>query len=82
MLMLPLYIILQIWCGIAWSGRWRLAALVPLIVFIPTLAISAFDLMRGSNLWPIATVFFAPLGNMYLIGTATVRLILRRECTA
>ena len=56
MLTLPLYIILQIWCGIAWSGRWRLAALVPLIVFLPTLAVSVFELTRGSNLWPITTI--------------------------
>ena len=31
MLSIPLYIILQIWFGYAWAGRWRIAALIPLI---------------------------------------------------
>jgi len=82
MLTLPLYIILQIWCGIAWSGRWRLAALVPLIVFLPTLAVSVFELTRGSNLWPITTILFAPVGSVYLVGAAIVRAVRRQRRTA
>jgi hypothetical protein len=31
----PLYFVLQIWLGAAWSGRWRIAALVPLVGFVP-----------------------------------------------
>jgi hypothetical protein len=29
MLFVPLYLILQTWFGCAWTGRWRMAALVP-----------------------------------------------------
>ena len=31
MLLVPAYLVLQIGLGIAWRGRWRLAALVPLV---------------------------------------------------
>jgi hypothetical protein len=67
MLFTPLYLVLQIWLGLAFTGRWRIAALVPLIGFVPALIVSVDALSRGSNLWPIVVIFFAPLGCMYLL---------------
>jgi hypothetical protein len=75
----PLYIILQAWFGCAWAGRWRLAALVPLIGFVPTLIISLIDLSRGSNLWPITMILFAPVGFAYLLVLGLARMAVRRR---
>ncbi len=78
MLFTPIYFILQIWFGLAMTGRWRVAALVPLIGFVPALVISLDGLSRGSNLWPIMVIFFAPLGCIYLLAVSITRLALRK----
>jgi hypothetical protein len=75
----PLYFILQIWFAWAFNGRWRVAALVPLIGFVPALIISLDALSRGSNLWPIVVIFFAPLGCIYLLCVGLARMILGRR---
>jgi hypothetical protein len=75
----PLYLILQIWFGLALTGRWRIAALVPLIGFVPALIISLHALSQGSNLWPIVVIFFAPLGCIYLLAVGLARMILGRR---
>jgi hypothetical protein len=79
MLFTPFYVILQTWFGLAFTGRWRLAALVPLLGFIPALIISLDALSRNSNLWPIPVIFFAPLGCIYLLAVGMARGILARQ---
>jgi hypothetical protein len=79
MLFTPLYLILQIWFGLALTGRWRMAALVPLIGFVPAVIISLDALSRKSNLWPIMVIFFAPLGCIYLLTVAIARMIIGRR---
>jgi hypothetical protein len=61
-LLVPLYLILQTWLGCAWAGRWRMAALVPLIGFVPALIIALFQLSHGSNLWPLTVIFLRRWG--------------------
>jgi hypothetical protein len=78
----PLYFILQIWVPWAFRGRWRIAALVPLIGFVPALIISLDALSRNSNLWPIMVIFFAPLGCIYLLALDLVRMIVGRRRAA
>jgi hypothetical protein len=79
MVFTPLYFILQIWFGWALTGRWRIATLVPLIGFVPALIISLHALSRGSNLWPVVLIFFAPLGCIYLLAVGIARLIIARR---
>ena len=67
MLSVPGYCILQAWFARAWSGRWRLAALVPLAGMVPAMLFSLLALSQGSNLWPLAVIFLAPLGFAYLL---------------
>jgi len=67
MLLVPGYFALQIGLGIVWRGRWRLAALVPLVAFVPILGYSVFALSQGSNLWPPLAIFFKPVGYIYLL---------------
>jgi hypothetical protein len=81
-LLVPLYLILQTWFGCAWAGRWRMAALVPLIGFVPALIIALLQLSRGSNLWPLTVIFFAPLGFIYLLVAAIARQVVSRRRAA
>ncbi|MGB6537793.1 MAG: hypothetical protein WBF58_17725 [Xanthobacteraceae bacterium] len=75
----PLYLILQIWLGYAWAGRWRIAALVPLIGFILLLVGAAVEYSRGANLWPLPVIFFAPLGLVYFLIVGTARALTHRR---
>jgi hypothetical protein len=63
----PLYFVAQIWFAYAWPGRWRIAAVVPIIGFVAALYYTLAGLERGSNLWPFPLIFFAPLGLVYLV---------------
>jgi len=67
MLAVPGYFVLQVLFVWGWNGGWRTAALLPLIVIVPAIAYSLFALAHGSNLWPLAVVFLAPLGFLYLV---------------
>ena len=75
MLSVPGYFILQAWLARSWSGHWRLAALVPLAGMVPALFFSLFALSQGSNLWPLAVIFLAPLGFAYLLVVWTLRAV-------
>jgi hypothetical protein len=75
----PLYFVLQIWLAVAWSGRWRIAALVPAIVLLPILVYALVALAHGSNLWPLALIFSAPLGVAYLLVVRVVRAVVGKR---
>lgn len=72
----PLYFVLQTWLGCAWSGRWRLAALLPMIGFVPALYYTLAGLAHGSNLWPLPLILFAPVGFVYLLACRVSRAFL------
>lgn len=67
MLCAPAYFALQGWVAYAWSGRWRTAALLPLLVMAPAVLHALFALASGSNLWPIVILLLAPLAFGYLL---------------
>jgi hypothetical protein len=75
----PLYIVLQIWFGYAWSGRWRIAALAPSIVFVPVLIYAFAGLAQGANLWPLPLIVLFPLGVAYLLGLRITHAIVNRR---
>jgi hypothetical protein len=89
MLTVPLYVGLQAWFGIAWKGRWRVVALVPLIglvlamilvsvgaMIIPDAPPTDLNAMLAVPLAGIA--LFAPLGLLYEIVAGIVWLSRRR----
>jgi len=78
----PLYFALQIWFGYAWSGRWRVAALVPLVPLAPILIYTLAGLFHGSNLWPLFLIFFTPLGLGYLLVVCAARAIVNSRAPA
>jgi hypothetical protein len=73
----PLYIVLQIWFGYAWSGRWRIAALAPSIIFVPVLIYALAG--QGANLWPLPLIALAPLAVAYLLVIRIVHAIVNRR---
>jgi hypothetical protein len=66
-LTVPAYLVLQFWLAYAWTGAWRVAALVPLVVVLPALTFSLFAFSRGSNLAPLPFFLAAPPSLVYLL---------------
>jgi hypothetical protein len=78
----PLYLVLQIWFALAWSGRWRIAALLPVIVFVPVLAYTLVALAKGANLWPLVLIFTSPFGVAYLTTVWAGHALVNRRAAA
>lgn len=64
---IPGYFLLQWLVWRRWRNRWRRAGLLPLWVAVPLIGWSAFALLAGSNLWPLAMLFIVPLLFGYLL---------------
>jgi hypothetical protein len=62
----PAYFVVQPMSLAQWQGGWRKAALAPLLLTVPALLFSLYALSKGSNLWPIALIFAAAIGSLYL----------------
>lgn len=71
----PLYFIVQAWLAFAWRGGWRIAALVPVAVMAPAVAVSLYGLQTGSNLWPIWVILLSPLAVTYFGVLRTARTL-------
>jgi hypothetical protein len=67
MMMVPGYFVLQAKMLARYRGRWRLAAALPLGLMLPALAVSLASLAAGSNLWPLAAIFAAPVCCLALL---------------
>src|SRR5690606_12520398 len=65
-LAVPGYFILQAIAIVTQRGRWRWAALAPLLIMAPAALHAVFALSGGSNLWPLVFIFAAPFGVLYL----------------
>ena len=73
MLAVPGYFVLQPMTLLRFRGGWRTAAMVPLIGAAPAIVWSLYALSEESNLWPLAFIFFAPIGTIYLAVLMTAR---------
>ena len=67
------YVVLQVPMALWLTGKWRLAARVPLLATVPFFlyAIGAFS--AGSNLWSLVLLLAAPFVLVYLVGLLAVR---------
>jgi hypothetical protein len=72
-LSVPGYFIAQALGAFFLRGRWRKAALVPLVLMVPVIAFTIFAVLGGSNLAPIYLIFTAPLAMLYFIGLFAAR---------
>jgi hypothetical protein len=73
----PGYFVLQVWALVRLRGGWRIAASVPLLGAVPTIAWSLYALSQESNLWPLTFIFFAPVGSLYLVVLALLHRFAR-----
>lgn len=64
---LPVYLVLQLWSAYKWTGAWRRAALVPLILVLPVLVITAGAAVHHSNIGPLSLVPTALPALIYLL---------------
>ena len=73
----PVYVVLQGYTAWKWEGRWRLAALAPLLVMAPLVAYAVLAAVAQSNLFPLFVIFAAPPAVLYLVVLGGVRLLMR-----
>jgi hypothetical protein len=88
-LAVPLYLGLQVWFGIAWKGRWRTVALIPLFgVALMTVLATIFAVVaaRITPDWPpfepseilmppmMGIILFAPFGLFYEVVAGAIKL--------
>jgi hypothetical protein len=72
------YVVLQVPMALWLTGKWRLAARVPLFATVPFFlyAIGAFS--AGSTLWPLALLSLAPFVLIYLVGLLAAHFFAHR----
>jgi hypothetical protein len=93
-LAVPLYVVLQVWFGLAWKGRWRTVALIPLIGVALTIVLATIFQIVAARItpdWPPfqlsdvligpiwGFVLFAPFGFIYEAIAGIVRLSRRKS---
>jgi hypothetical protein len=69
----PAYFFLQIMMAMRYRGRWRLAALVPLLVMVPLVAQAGLAYAAGEPGWPLLLVLAAPVAFTWLLLVAIVK---------
>ena len=76
MLAAPAYFFLQVLTVLRYRGRWRLLALVPLLVMVPLALHAGLAFAAGSDLWPVLLILASPIAFLYLLGLAVATAIL------
>lgn len=63
----PAYFFLQLLTAIRYRGRWRLAALAPLLVMLPLAAHAGLAYADGAPGWPMLLLLVSPAAVLYLL---------------
>ncbi|MGO9702961.1 MAG: hypothetical protein ACLPX7_27305 [Xanthobacteraceae bacterium] len=79
MLSVPAYLVLQFWLGLAWTGGWRWAAFLPLVLTLPALSLTVYATSRGANLAPMPILLAAPPALFYLLIAWVLHKVMRRS---
>jgi hypothetical protein len=91
-LTVPFYVGLQAWFGVAWKGRWRIVALIPLIGVVLMTILTVVVHVKTPD-WPfeltdivavpiVGVIMFAPLGFIYEAIAGIARLSRRRPAAS
>jgi hypothetical protein len=67
------YVFLQILTVARYRGRWRVAALVPLLVMVPLAVHAGLAYAVGAPGWPMLLVLTAPIAFVYLVLVGVVK---------
>src|ERR1051325_7999848 len=73
----PIYLVLQLLLAWAWRGGWRIAALAPLGIVLPAVALTTYGSVHGSNLAPLPLIAVAPFALAFLLIAIAVRTVRR-----
>src|SRR5215471_10893081 len=63
----PIYVVLQFLLAWAWRGGWRIAALAPLGIVLPAVALTTYGAVHGSNLAPLPLIAVSPFALAFLL---------------
>jgi catechol 2,3-dioxygenase-like lactoylglutathione lyase family enzyme len=63
----PAYFFLQVLTVARYRGRWRVAALVPLVAMVPLAVHAGVAYMAGAAAWPVLLILAAPPAFVYLV---------------
>jgi hypothetical protein len=69
----PAYVFLQLIMAIRYRRRWRLAALVPLLLMLPLAVEAGFAYRAEVPGWPTLLVLVAPAAFLYLLLVAVLK---------
>ena len=69
----PAYVFLQILMAMRYRGRWRLAALAPLLVMVPLAVHAGLAYAAGAPGWPVLLVLAAPVAFACLLLVGIVK---------
>jgi hypothetical protein len=69
----PAYFFLQLIMAVRYRGRWRLAALAPLLVMVPLAIEAALAYRAGLPGWPTLLVVTSPVACLYLLALAVLK---------
>jgi hypothetical protein len=69
----PAYFFLQLLMAIRYRSRWRIAALVPLLVMVPLAVHGGLAYAAGAEAWPLLLVLAAPPAFLYLLMVAIAK---------
>jgi hypothetical protein len=73
------YPVLQLFLIFTVRGRWRIAALLPVIAMVPFGGMTANAIVHGSNLWPLVVMAFLSIAAVYLLLLLIVRWLVGRS---
>jgi hypothetical protein len=69
----PTYLFLQLIMAVRYRGRWRLAALGPLLLMLPLAIEAALAYKAGVPGWPTLLVLTSPVAALYLLVLAILK---------
>jgi hypothetical protein len=69
----PAYFFLQIIMAVRYRGRWRLAALGPLLLMVPLAIEAGLAYAAGVPGWSTLLVVISPVACLYLLGVAVLK---------
>ncbi|HEX6002057.1 MAG TPA: hypothetical protein VFZ16_22085 [Hyphomicrobiaceae bacterium] len=72
----PAYFFLQLLMALRYRGRWRLAALVPLLAMVPLAVHAGLMYGTGSAAWPVLLFLAAPPAFLYLLLLAVAKAVI------
>jgi hypothetical protein len=66
------YPMLQLVAAFYFKGRWRILALLPIVITGPVIIYTILQFWRGAGLWFIVAIYVLPPATLYLVVVAAM----------